>query len=264
MGNAASRQGSFFGIDLAWSESNLSGACVVDAAGRVIDERLLGDDSEVLAWIESHLEPTAVVAVDAPLCVPNETGRRHCEAELAVEYGGRKAGPHPANRRLLADANGSIRGERLAESLTRIGFAGPWQAAERTLLEVYPHPTIIEAFGLSERLVYKAKKGVSVDRRRQGLRELATHLHGLEVAAPPLRAPLVRIGDEVRGRALKAIEDQLDARVCAWVALLWHDDPRRVRLFGDQATGHIAVPHGRAGATSGPGAPQPNQPTRRY
>lgn len=247
MRSEANRPGSFFGIDLAWSERNLSGACVVDAAGRVVDERLLGDDVEVLGWIESHLEAVAVVAIDAPLHVPNETGRRPCEAELAAEYGGRKAGPHPANRRLLADADGSIRGERLAGSLTEIGFAGPWQAAERTLLEVYPHPTIIEVFGLPERLVYKAKKGVSVDRRRQGLRELAAHLHGLEAAMPPLIAPAVSIGDEIRGRALKGVEDQLDARVCAWVALLWHDDPGRVRIFGDQATGHIAVPCGRAG-----------------
>ncbi|MDJ0498994.1 MAG: DUF429 domain-containing protein, partial [Acidimicrobiia bacterium] len=144
-------------------------------------------------------------------------------------------------RTLLADESGTIRGERLTEALSELGFADPWAASDRTLLEVYPHPTLIEVFDLPERLLYKAKPGLGVAGRRNGLRRLSGLLAGLSDADPPLVAPRVRVSDLKKGAALKAIEDRLDARICAWVASLWALDRMRVRLFGDSATGHIAV-----------------------
>ena len=236
----------FFGLDLAWSSTNPTGGCAVDCDGRIVDERFLGSDDEIIGWIESRLSGPAVVAIDAPLLVPNETGRRPPENDLARVYGARKAGPHSSNRKRLLGVHGTIRGEGLVARLAPLGFTDPWSPGERTLLEVFPHPTIIEAFGIEERLVYKAKKGVGVPQRRQGLRSLAQLLKQLEDADPPLVGPEIEISDEVRGRALKAIEDRLDAQVCAWVASVWGRYPDRVRLFGDAAVGHIAVPIGRA------------------
>jgi predicted RNase H-like nuclease len=235
----------FFGIDLAWAERNPSAGCSLDARGAVVDERLLGGDDEVTGWIVSQLDGPAVVAVDAPLLVPNQAGRRPCEAELGKVYAGRKAGPHPANRRLLESVNGTIRGERIAAALAGHGFGDPWAGSERTLLEVYPHPTLIEVFDLPERLAYKAKPGLSVPDRRRGLRRLSGLLASLSDAQPPLVAPRIRVRSTDRGAALKAIEDRLDARVCAWVAAVWATSPEIIRLFGDTNTGHIAVPVGR-------------------
>lgn len=237
---------SFFGIDLAWSDRNLSGVCALDQNGVLVDERLLQTDDEILRWISAQLDGPAVAAIDAPLLVPNASGRRPCEAQVAKAYAAKKAGPHPANRALLADDAGTIRGERLAAALGDLGFADPWAASDRTLLEVYPHPTLIEVFALPERLLYKAKPGLGVAGRRQGLRRLSGLLASLRIADPPLVAPRVRISDTKKGSALKAIEDRLDARVCAWVASLWAHDRARVRLFGDSATGHIAIGLGPA------------------
>lgn len=234
----------FFGIDLAWSVTNPTGGCAVREDGEVIDERMLGSDDEILSWIVEHLGARAVVAVDAPLLVPNETGRRESENELARVYGGRKAGPHSSNRTRLLGLHGGIRGEALTAQLAELGFGDPWSGNDRVLLEVFPHPAIIEAFGLEERLVYKAKRGVAVAERRAGLRTLAGLLDQLADAIPPLRGPAVGITDQARGRSLKAIEDRLDARVCAWVASVWGRYPERVRLFGDSGGGHIAVPTG--------------------
>jgi predicted RNase H-like nuclease len=204
----------------------------------------LSTDDEIIKWVERYLKGPAVVAIDAPLLVPNETGRRPCEAELSREYGSRKAGPHSSNRGRLEGLHGEIRGEVLAAHLADLGFGDPWAGMDRTVLEVYPHPAIIEVFGLEERLIYKAKRGVTVTQRRQGLRNLASLLQGLEQAQPPLRGPSVHIPDEARGAALKAIEDRLDARICAWIAEVWHHCADRVRLFGDADRGHIAVPIG--------------------
>ena len=245
---------SFFGVDLAWSSRNLTGVCALDEHGGLVDERLLQSDDEIVRWISRQLDGPAVVAIDAPLLVPNETGRRPCEAQVAEAYAGRKAGPHPSNRTLNADTEGTIRGERLAAALEAHGFGDPWTNSERTLLEVYPHPTLIEVFDLPERLLYKAKPGLGVSGRRNGLRRLSSLLGDLRDAEPPLLAPRVRVSEAKKGAALKAIEDRLDARICAWVASLWAHDRTRVRVFGDRATGHIAVCLGGR-ATAEPGAP---------
>ena len=235
----------FFGVDLAWSVNNPSGVCALDEAGNIVDEQSLSSDEEIIGWIKRLVDGSVVVAIDAPLLVPNMTGRRPCEAAVAREYGSRKAGPHPSNRSLLTRVNGGIRGETLATRLAAIGFADPWAGSDRTLLEVYPHPALIETFGLDERLVYKAKKGVRVADRRRGLRVLSGMLELLGDTDPPLRGPTVPVDDAMRGAALKAVEDKLDARICAWVASIWGSDPGRIRLFGDSETGHIAVPAGR-------------------
>jgi predicted RNase H-like nuclease len=235
-----------FGIDLAWSDGNPTGVCALDDEGRIVDERELESDDEIVNWLAALLDGPAVLAVDASLLVSNTTGRRRCEAELAVVYGGRKAGPHPSNRSLFLSQYGRIRGEDLADRFAACGFGDPWAGGVRTLLEVYPHPALIEAFGLPERLLYKAKRGVSVDGRRTGLRNLARLLEGLAGADPPLRGAVVGVPDSARGRQLKSIEDRLDARLCAWIAAVWNRyGERRVRLFGTAADGHIAIPFGR-------------------
>lgn len=232
----------YLGLDLAWSAKNLTGACALEADGRIVDERMLGSDDEIVEWITDLIDGPAVVAIDAPLHVPNETGRRPCESELHREYGSRKAGPHSSNRNRLVGLHGAIRGEVLASRLADLGFGDPWAASERTLIEVYPHPAIVEAFSLNERLIYKSKRGVSVDDQRVGLRTLSVLIGLLQSALPPLIGPAVDVADDVRGAAMKALEDRLDARICAWIASVWGTVPQRMRLFGDAAAGHIAVP----------------------
>ncbi len=231
------------GLDLAWSDGHGTGACVLDEAGVMLADGILGGDDEVVGWVERWAGSVpAVVAVDAPLQVPNPTGRRPCEAEVTATYGGRHAGTHPSNRTLFLRRFGRIRGEDLAARFSRLGFGGPWEEGERTVLEVYPHPGLIEVFGLDERLAYK-KKRRRVAAWREGLATLAGLLATLADADPPLVAPPMRIDETVRGRALKDAEDRLDARFCAWTALLWaRRGPAAFHLFGDPATGHIAVP----------------------
>lgn len=232
----------FFGLDLAWSTKNPTGACVVDTAGVILDERLVDSDNDIVTWIGQHLDGPAVVAIDAPLTVPNQTGRRPCESELSRDYGARKASPHPSNRERLLKVHDQIRGETLVKRLAKLGFHDPWQGSERTVLEVYPHPALVEMFDLPER--HKYKKGPVTD-RRIGLRRLSEMVSQLNKANPALIGHRIDVADETRGRALKGLEDQLDARVCAWIASVWHHRQETMRLYGDSITGHIAVPVGR-------------------
>lgn len=232
------------GIDLSWSDKNRSGCVALDSSGEVVDARLLTTDDELLEWVAEMAAPDASVAVDAPLLVPNETGGRPCESEVGRAYGARKASPYSSSRSHLLKNHGRIRGEDLVDRLNRLGFGDPWSHQDRTVLEVYPHPALVEAFSLDERLLYKKGK---VDVRRQGLRNLMALVGCLVNADPPLRGLTIEIDDAVRGQRLKDIEDLLDAHVCAWLAALWqHHGRSRMRLFGDADSGHIAVPSGPA------------------
>lgn len=206
-------------------------------------------DDEIIAAIVSVGDGPVTVAIDAPLVVPNETGRRACEAELQAVYGSRHAGPHPSNRQLLTRFHGRIRGEDLLVRLVAMGFTLPGRRGQRTVFECYPHPAIIEMFELDERLRYKAKRGMRVADRRAGLAQLSSYIDSLQGADPRLVAEHLVVDETVRGKALKAVEDALDARICAWVASLWNRKPERVRSFGDPDGAHIMVPRPPVQAT---------------
>jgi predicted RNase H-like nuclease len=235
-----------FGLDLAWTDGNRTGACVLDESGRVIDERLLLSDDEIVAWVGEHLPAgaAAVITVDGPLRVPNDSGRRRCESELSSVYASRKAATHSSNRGLFERMYGRVRGEDLVERFAAMGFR--LLEGHRPIIEVYPHPALIEVFGLPERLRYKSKRGFRVADRRQGLAVLQRLLATLADVEPPLQADLMTIDGNVRGRALKDVEDLLDARLCAWLALLWATHGSEAfAVYGDRESGHIAVPHPR-------------------
>lgn len=242
----------FIGLDLAWSVRNATGGAVIvldGPGGRVTDTSLLGDDAEILAFIDRCADPACTVAIDAPLRVPNASGSRAAERELARVFGRFHAGAHPANRALVGDASGSVRGERLVAALEERGFvhdpllvAGD---AVRRVVEVFPHPAMVSLFGLTRTLKYK-NKGQGRDALVSAWAALHAHLRALDGADPPLSGLDALLETDVtvlRGRALKAHEDQVDAVVCAYVALYaWRWGPARTEVFGTLEGGAILTP----------------------
>ncbi len=243
----------FIGVDLAWSARNRSGAAVVrgdERGGALADATLLGDDGEIVAYIaEQAGGGPAIVAVDAPLRVPNEQGRRPGEAEIGRAFGRYQAGAHPANRRRLA-VDGVVRGEALVAALEQMGFTHqPCVAAGarvRQVVEVFPHPAMIALFGLQCTLKYKAKPNRSREQRLAEWRRYQEHLSALSRADPPLRDQAALTAEEVaalRGRRLKDYEDRVDALMCAYIALYaFRWGMARCRVFGTLADGYIFTP----------------------
>lgn len=182
------------------------------------------------------------VAIDAPLIIPNLSGQRLCERQIGSVYGSRKASCHTSNLSLYPSASSVT----LSEHLAKRGFGhldkNCWQ------IEVYPHPAIIEVFNLPERLLYK-KGTVAV--RKQGQVALARMLKRLSNSAVlPLIIPetfQVYLSDDyifsLRGKALKANEDLLDAIVCLYIAGLYVLDPKS-QVFGNIHDGYVYVPQG--------------------
>lgn len=144
----------FVGIDLAWSEKNKSGVAVLEGTKKqatFIHGAVVQSDDEILAFVREHVkDDSTFVAVDAPLIVPNQQGRRVAEKVVGELFRKYHAGAHPANRERLAQWSGTIRGEVLAQKLVAEGFVhDPYvqrYEAARKVFEVYPHPSMVVLF----------------------------------------------------------------------------------------------------------------------
>lgn len=244
---------SFFGIDLAWSDRNASGVAVIRDGRLVACSGGLVKMSEIVDFIGDHLSRRngSIVAVDAPLRVPNETGTRNCDRALSADWHRYQAGAYPANRRLL-ERDGVVRGEVLTAKLSerfkfRESDVVPRRTKGRLVCEVYPHPALVSLFGLERIVKYKRGRGRSFEDRWTEFSRYRKLLRRLRKADPPLRRTrrLLKSTEVygMRGAALQAYEDALDAVTCAYIAsYLWKHGPGRVTRYGTLEEGHILVP----------------------
>ncbi|HAJ38541.1 MAG TPA: DUF429 domain-containing protein [Chloroflexi bacterium] len=242
----------FIGLDLAWSERNRTGGAVISAGALVAATGLLTDDAAIEAFIADYLPPgaPAVIAVDAPLRVPNVTGRRRADHEVSLAWGRVGAGAYPANRTLLAH-NGVVRGEALVARLTeRFGCREcapiPHQGDGRYICEVFPHPAHVILFNLPRTLQYKRKPGRTPTLIAAEFARYQQLLANLRYADPPLTG-LETVtsldASQRRGRALQELEEMLDAITCAYVAYYaWQHGPARQQVYGSVTEGHILTP----------------------
>src|SRR5258708_31644356 len=88
----------FVGLDLAWGEKNHTGVAVIDPGGRLLHVGAAQDDASIEAHIAPYVSDECLVAIDAPLIVPNVEGRRIAEIELGKDFMRFDAGPHSANK----------------------------------------------------------------------------------------------------------------------------------------------------------------------
>jgi predicted RNase H-like nuclease len=241
----------FVGVDLAWGTRRNTGLCVLDEAGTVLGSARARTDAELDEWIEPHLGCGAVVGVDAPVIVTNATGRRRCEAVLGTVFGQREAGAYPANRANPCFADGG-RAFHLAERLgltTDPVFAA--RSPARHLIEVYPHSALVCLFELPRTIKYKRGPGRSMADRLACFGQLCELLESLGAGEPPMdlghSVDWGRLRAEVAGARtgadLDRLEDEIDAYVCAYVALYyWWWGTDRCAVMGDAATGAVVTP----------------------
>ena len=237
----------FVGLDLAWGERNPTGVAVVDDNGDLVQVSAQTDDATILAAIRPYVADACVVGIDAPLIVTNPKGNRPCEAALNKDFAKFQAGAHPSNTSKPEFANGT-RGGRLAAALDL--DLDPHSPRPRRALEVYPHAAAISLFRLGRTLKYKDKKGRKFEKMQSELLRLMTLLEGLKDAEAPLRVTqhddwrqLRRsVETATRKSELRKAEDQVDAVLCAYVALCSVRQPDDVTVYGDIDTGYILTP----------------------
>ncbi len=251
------------GIDLAWGERARTGVAVAQATGQLVASGSVRTDEEITTFVNAHAGPGGVVAaIDAPLIVRNATGRRFCEAEVQRLYGRYGAAAYPSNLTNPAFASGT-RGLRIC-SLLQLSLDTA-ATARRRAIEVYPHPAMVVLFELDYVIPYKSKQGRSLDSLKAAFRRLTglmeERLPELQLVDHPRWQEIRRQCRAAQRKSeLGAVEDELDAIFCTYLAYLWHrSGPAANDVLGDDATGCIVVPRPRRPLPQ-PGRPAPLPP----
>jgi predicted RNase H-like nuclease/ppGpp synthetase/RelA/SpoT-type nucleotidyltranferase len=236
----------YLGIDLAWGTKQPTGLAVLDADARLLHLSTVRTDDEIVDALAPYLDPPVLAGIDAPLVVTNPTGSRPAEQALSRDFRRYEAGTHPSNTGKPEFANGT-RGARVARLL---GLE-----IHETALEVYPHAATVALFGLDKTLKYKAKPGRDLPLLRSEL----LRLMGLVETVVQPDAAWVALRRSVEGATrkseLRVAEDQVDAVVCAYVALYADRWPEHATRYGDPATGLIVTPSLGISVEGGPGDP---------
>ncbi|MDI6839257.1 MAG: DUF429 domain-containing protein [bacterium] len=244
----------FIGIDLAWSYRNTSGIFALECKDNKIFQLTYNNsikkDDEILDFIQANKgKGGCLVAIDAPLVVPNVKGTRPVDIEITKRFHSQEAGTLPANRNILKNNKGEVRGEVLVEKLEKIGCEHSFEIKKHDrgfkVFEVFPHPAMVVIFDLSTILKYKAKKGRTLNFRLKELDRYKTYLSNLQKFVPPLAQPppLQDCRDTACRVPTKCYEDLLDALFCAWLAsYFWYWGPQGFEVVGDMQNGYIVLP----------------------
>lgn len=208
----------FLGVDLAWQNAP-SGLALLELDGPRLHLRhldRLSQHSEILPWLESRIgNANCYIGLDAPVLVNNSSGTREADRLTHRLYGKQNAGAYPIHlglpfvQQILA----------FVEVLKGAGFqtelpATP-QEKSRRLFEVFPHASSVRLFQLPKILPYK--KGPLAG-RIAALHQFQSLLAGeLALREPKFQSKCL---PKIPGNAkeLKAVEDQLDALLCAYTA----------------------------------------------
>jgi predicted RNase H-like nuclease len=211
----------------------------VDDRGRLMASTWVRTDEEIAAWLRAAAPDPTVVAIDAPLIVPNPSGQRRAETLISRAFGRYGASAHTSNRghALFDPPRASTLANRFGwdpDPGTAPGHGRP------VCIEVYPHPAMITLFGLPERLAYK--KGP--DRRGEFAR-LVTHMQSipeLQLTRSPRWQQIVALVADPRPGDLNRVEDEVDAILCAHLAWLWHHQTNALVVYGTAQEGYIVAP----------------------
>jgi predicted RNase H-like nuclease len=110
---------------------------------------------------------------------------------------------------------------------------------------------MVTLFDLTLTLKYKAKRGRTDDTRKVAFDQLLVFLESLAFADPAVdvtTSPRWRaLGSEMQRAigtaALDRVEDELDAYLCAYIALYyWTHGAMRCAVIGDVESGYIVTP----------------------
>ena len=246
------------GIDAAWTLKNPSGVALVQQSAtgwsliavspsvpqflELAPPTKESGDAARLVQACAHLSGVApqIVAIDMPLARRPITKRRASDNAISSAYGSRKCSTHSPT----PERPGLI-GERWYADFEKEGY--PLQTSKfvgRGIVEVYPHPALVELAQAPERLRYKVAKKrsywkeCSPSERNEKLRavweEIIDLLDKVVAGTRTGMEPLMKSGKP------KAIEDALDAVVCAWVGTCILDG--LATPFGDEESA-IWVPN---------------------
>jgi predicted RNase H-like nuclease len=151
-------------MDLAWGsldpekKPNRTGVAVLDETGCLtfVDSAIA--DADILNALAPYVGGPCVVAIDAPLLVTNQKGKRQAETGINGIFRGFDAGAHSAN---IERFSANPRGARMASAMDL--DIDPASTSPRRAIEGFPHPATVALCRLGR--IFKYKKGTPDERR---------------------------------------------------------------------------------------------------
>ena len=245
----------FVGVDLAWGDRKPTGLAVLDGDGYLLHVSAASTDDAIVAALAPYVEGDCLVAIDAPLIVTNATGNRPAEAALNKDFARFDAGAHPSNTG-KPEFREQPRGARIAarlgldinprsgrrppgdRGLPAPGDGGPVPAGPDAEVQEQARARPRAAPLRADRAVRSARGA----RERRPSAPCGRHTRPTGGTATAWQALRTAVETAGRKSELRVVEDQVDAVICAYVALFATREPERTTTYGDFETGYIVTP----------------------
>jgi len=214
----------YIGIDPSWTGKNNTAIIVCNDNLKVIQHCYSKDINEMLRAIVAYND--AIIGVDAPLIIKNQTGHRSHEIEFLRLFSPYKLGLHAVNKNRFA----YFFPEKLYAELTKLGFS----FENNNIYEVYPHATVMVLFNNMKVLQYKSK--YRLDIQRKNLMQLINVMCKLIDCKDLFPVTIA----QAKKKELKKYEDLIDAVICAYT--VYYCKHNACIQFGDSNCGKLIVP----------------------
>jgi len=241
----------YIGIDLAWTYANESGICVIDDLGKIIYcESKVFSDEMIGSIVEEHAKEGAIVAIDAPLIVNNETGSRSCDGAIMREkIHGKNLSVYTCSRSFMLKYYGVVRGEEVVKAIRNrmpaFSLTGDLTNKKHVIIETFPTGITLGLFPDAFPVKYKIKHKVQFETTKTEMGRMVNLLKRLSDFNPPVHniEDFFNHSSSIQAmpkKGYKNLEDKLDAFLCTYAAY-WLAN-HKGKVFGDDRDGFITVP----------------------
>lgn len=182
----------YIGIDLAWTYANESGICVIADNGEIIycESKVFSD--EMLAdLVAEYAKGGAIVGIDAPLIVNNETGARHCDGAIMREkIHGRNLSVFTYSKSFMLNHFGVVRGEEVVKAIRKripaFALTGDLSSEKHVIIETFPTGITLGLFPDAFPVKYKVKHKVAFETSKTEMGRMVSLLQRLGDFNPPV------------------------------------------------------------------------------
>ncbi|WP_407314296.1 DUF429 domain-containing protein [Desulfosporosinus sp. SB140] len=241
----------YIGIDLAWTYSKESGICIIDDNGMIIYcESKVFTDQMIASMVEKHAQEGAIVGIDAPLIVNNETGSRYCDGAIMREkIHGENLSVFTCSKRFMLKHFGVVRGEEVVKAITNkvpaFSLTGDIRDKKHVIIETFPTGITLGLFPDAFPVKYKIKHKVELGTTKMEMGRMVNLLKRLSGFNPPVHniEDFFNHSSSIQAmskKEFKNLEDRLDAFLCAYAAY-WLAN-HKGKVFGDEQDGFITIP----------------------
>ena len=240
----------FIGIDLAWTYKNESGICIIDDSGKILlCESNTFSDEAIAEIVKQYSKGGAIVAIDAPLIVKNNTGSRFSDrAIMSEKIHGRNLSVYSCNREYMAKTYGSIRGEKVVSEIMQLvpEFVLTPNINDKShcIIETFPTGICLGLFPDAYPIKYKIKSKIPFETTQSEMIRMV----GVLAKLADLNPSVINVEDHFKDgqisslskKNFKSLEDRVDALLCAYAAY-WLTF-KSGKVFGDEIEGFIVLP----------------------